>query len=172
MVTLLNLLRSLVRTLHSDGSPGQIAAGVALGAALGLTPIMNAHNLIVLLLLAVLNVSFAAGMLAWGVFVPIGFMLDPLFNRIGQFLLVDATSLRPMWTFLDNTPGLALTSLNNTVVLGSVVFWLLVFLPLYFASRYAVVKYRATIGERVRNSRFYKALETSKLYNVYLWFRP
>ena len=172
MVTLLNLLRSLVKTLHSDGSPGQIAFGIALGAALGLTPIMNAHNLVVLLLLAVLNVSFAAGMLAWGVFVPIGFMLDPIFDRIGRFLLVDSTSLRPMWTALDNTPGLALTNLNNSVVLGSVVFWLLLFVPLYFASRVGVLKYRATVGERVRNSHFYKVLESSQLYNVYRWFRP
>src|SRR5437868_11071860 len=110
MLTLLKLLRSLLQTLHSDGSPGQIAAGVALGAALGLTPIANAHNLIVLLLLAVLNVSFAAGMLAWAVFVPIGFMLDPIFDRVGHWLLVDVTSLRGLWTTWDNVPGLALTN--------------------------------------------------------------
>src|SRR5437773_10855908 len=121
MLTLLKLLRSLFSTLHSDGSPAQLAAGVALGAALGLTPIANAHNLVVLLLLAVLNVSFAAGMLAWAVFVPIGFLLDPVFDRIGHWLLVDAQSLRPLWTAWDNIPGLALTNFNNTVVLGSVV---------------------------------------------------
>jgi uncharacterized protein (DUF2062 family) len=44
MLTLLELLQSLVKTLHSDGTPTQIAAGVALGAALGLTPIANLHN--------------------------------------------------------------------------------------------------------------------------------
>jgi uncharacterized protein (TIGR03546 family) len=172
MLTLLKLLRSLVKTLHSDGSPGQIAAGIALGAALGLTPIANAHNLLVLLLLAVLNVSFAAGILAWGVFVPVGFMLDPVFDRIGRWLLVDVEGLRPLWTSMDNMPGLALTNFNNSVVLGSVVAWVLLFLPIYFATRIGVVRYRATIGERVRQSRFYKALEASRLYNVYTWFRP
>ena|ERR1700741_478979 len=172
MLTLLKLLRSLVKTLHSDGSPEQIAFGMALGAALGLTPIANAHNLVILLLLAVLNVSFAAGLLAWGIFVPIGFMLDPLFDRIGRLLLVDAASLRPLWTSFDNVPGLALTNFNNTVVLGSVVCWLLLFFPIYLASRVGVVRYRATIGERVRQSRYYKLLEASQLYNVYRWFRP
>lgn len=172
MLTFLKLFRSLVKTLHSEGSPAQIAFGVALGAALGLTPIANAHNVLVLLLLAVLNVSFAAGLLAWGVFVPIGFMLDPVFDRIGNWLLVDTTFLRPLWTSWDNIPGLALTNFNNTVVLGSVVFWLLAFVPLYFAARIGVVKYRATIGERVRNSRYYRLLETSQLYNVYRWFNP
>jgi uncharacterized protein (TIGR03546 family) len=172
MLTLLKLLRSLVKTLHSDGSPAQIALGVALGAALGLTPIPNVHNLVVLLLLAVLNVSFAAGMLAWAVFVPIGFMLDPLADRVGRWLLVDVTSLRGVWTTWDNVPGLALTNFNNTVVLGSVVLWLALFAPIYFASRLGVVRYRATLGEKIRNSRYYKLLEASQVYNVYRWFNP
>ncbi|MGH7676873.1 MAG: TIGR03546 family protein, partial [Gemmatimonadaceae bacterium] len=132
MLTFIKLVRSLIKTLHSDGSPAQIAFGVALGAALGLTPIANAHNGLILLLLAVLNVSFAAGMFAWGVFVPVGFMLDPVFDRIGTWFLVDASFLRPLWTTWDNVPGLALTNFNNTVVLGSVVFWLLLFGPLYY----------------------------------------
>jgi len=172
MLTLLKLVRSLVNTLHSDGSPAQIAAGVALGAALGLTPIANAHNALVLLLLAVLNVSFAAGLLAWGVFVPVGFLLDPLFDRIGHWLLVDTQSLRPLWTAWDNIPGLALTNFNNTIVLGSVVAWLLLFAPIFFLARFGVLRYRATIGARVRQSRFYKALQASQIYNVYTWFRP
>ena len=172
MLTFIKLVRSLIKTLHSDGSPAQIAFGVALGAALGLTPIANVHNGLILLLLAVLNVSFAAGMFAWGVFVPIGFMLDPLFDRIGTWFLVDVAFLRPLWTTWDNVPGLALTNFNNTVVLGSLVFWLLLFVPLYYGARVGVLKYRATWGERVRNSRYYKLLETSQLYSVYRWFNP
>jgi len=171
MIAVLNLLRSLVKTLHSDGSPGQIAAGIALGAALGLTPIANAHNVVIVLLLAVLNVSFAAGLLSWAVFVPVGFMLDPVFDRIGRLLLVDAAALRPMWTAMDGVPGLALTNFNNTVVLGSVVAWLALFLPLYVASRAGVVKYRATWGRKVMESKWYTALQASKLYNVYTFFR-
>ena len=171
MLVILKLLRSLVKTLHSDGTPGQIAAGMALGAALGLTPIANLHNLAVVLLLAVLNVSFASGLLAWAAFVPVGFMLDPVFDRVGRWLLVDLAQLRPMWTAMDNVPGLALTNFNNTVVLGSVVVWLVLFVPLFFAARVGVVKYRATIGRKVMQSRVYRALEASKLYNVYLWFR-
>ena len=172
MLTLLKLVRSLVKTLHSDGSPSQLAFGVALGAALGLTPIMNAHNLLVLLLLAVLNVSFAAGMFAWAVFVPVGFLLDPIFDRLGRWLLVDVASLRPIWGAMDNIPGLALTNFNNTVVLGSVAGWLVLFVPIFFLARYGVQRYRATIGARVANSRFYKTLKASQLYNVYSWFRP
>jgi uncharacterized protein (TIGR03546 family) len=172
MLTLLKLLRSLVKTLHSDGSPAQIAWGVALGAALGLTPIANAHNLVVLLLLAVLNVSFGAGMLAWALFVPLGFMLDPLFDRVGRWLLLDVQSLRGMWTSWDNVPGLALTNFNNTVVLGSVVVWLALLIPIFFAARIGVIRYRATIGHRIMKSPYYKLIEASPVFNVYRWFNP
>ena len=172
MLALLKLLQSLVKTLHSEGTPTQIALGVALGAALGLTQIVNVHNLVVLLLLAVLNVSFGAGMLAWMLFVPVGFLLDPVFDRLGHWLLVDADALRPLWTTWDNVPGVALTNFNNTVVLGSVVAWVALFLPIYLASRFAIVGYRRTLGARVRESRFYRAVSASRLYNVYRWFRP
>ena len=172
MLTLLKLLQSLVKTLHSDGTPAQIAAGVALGAALGLTPIANVHNAVVFVLLAVLNVSFAAGTLAWAAFVPVGFMLDPLFDRVGRLLLVDTPALRPLWTTWDNTPGLALTNFNNTVVLGSVAGWLVLALPIFLLSRVLVIHYRATLGERVRRSHLYKAITATRVYNVYRWFKP
>ena len=172
MLAILKLLQSLVKTLHSDGTPGQIAAGIALGAALGLTPLVNAHNLIVVLLLAVLNVSFASGLLAWAVFVPVGFMLDPVFHRIGRMLLVETPVLRPMWTAMDNVPGLALTNFNNTVVLGSVVCWMLFFVPIYFAARWGVVRYRRDYAPRLEQSRLMTALKASKVYNVWGWFFP
>ncbi|MDQ3951067.1 MAG: TIGR03546 family protein [Gemmatimonadota bacterium] len=170
MLTLLKLLQSLVKTLHSDGTPTQIASGVALGAALGLTPIANVHNVVIFILLAVLNVSFGAGLFAWAVFVPVGFMLDPLFDRLGRQLLVETPSLRPLWTAWDNTPGLALTNFGNTVVLGSVVGWLLLALPIFLLARVGVIRYRTTIGERVRRTHVYKAITASRAYNIYRWF--
>jgi uncharacterized protein (TIGR03546 family) len=170
MYTLLKLLQSLVRTLHSEGTPGQIAAGVALGAALGLTPIANVHNVVIFLLLAVLNVSLGAGLLAWALFVPVGFVMDPLFDRIGRALLVDTPALLPLWTTWDNTPGLALTNFNNTVVLGSVVGWLVLAAPIFALSRMGVIRYRATVGERVRRTALYQAITASRAYNVYRWF--
>src|SRR5690242_15842440 len=172
MLALLKFLQSLAKTLHSQGTPTQIGLGVARGAALGLTPIADAQNLLVLVLLAVLHVSFAAVPPARRLCVPVGLVLDPLFDRVGHWLLVDTTALRPLWTIWDNTPVLALTNFNNSVVLGSVVVWLALFVPLWLASRFAVVRYRATVGERIRQSHFYKVLSASSLYNVYRWFRP
>jgi uncharacterized protein (TIGR03546 family) len=171
MFALIKLIQSLVGALHSEGTPGQLAAGFALGSILGLTPLMNVHNAIVFAAIVLLNVSFAGGMLAWAMFVPIGFLLDPLFDWMGHSLLL-APSLRELWTSLYNTPVVPLTNFNNTVVLGSLVFALLLLVPLFFATRWAVARYRVTIGERVRQSKFYRAVMASKIYNVYKMFQP
>ena len=172
MLAVLKLLQSFLKTLHSEGSPHQLAAGAVLGAALGLTPLMNVSNLVILSLLVLLNVSFGAGMVALVVFTPVGFLLDPLFDRLGHFLLVDTPALTGLWTALYNMPGVPYTNFNNTVVLGSLVTWLLLAVPLYFAAHRGVLRYRATVGARVRASRFYQAVTASRAYNVYRWFRP
>jgi uncharacterized protein (TIGR03546 family) len=172
MLTLLKLLQSLVKTLHSEGTPGQVAAGIALGAALGLTPLVNVHNLAIAALILVLNVSIGGALLGWALFVPLGFLLDPVFDHLGRKLLLETPALTAMWTTWFNTPVLPYTNFNNTIVLGSFVAWLALSLPIFFAARHGVARYRATLGERVRRSRFYNAVTASKAYNVYTWFRP
>jgi uncharacterized protein (TIGR03546 family) len=172
MFALLKLLQSIIKTLHSEGTPGQVAAGITLGAALGLTPLMNLHNLLIFAAIVLLNVSFGGGMLGWALFLPLGFLLDPAFNHTGRVLLVQTPALTPLWTAMYNAPLLPYTNFNNTVVLGSVVAWLVLALPIYFLARFLIARYRDTVGARVRQSSFYKAVVASKAYNVYRWFRP
>ncbi len=171
MFVLIKLIQSLFKALHSEGTPGQLAAGIALGSIMGLTPLVNVHNAIVFAAIVLLNVSFAGGMLGWALFVPLGFLLDPLFDWIGHALLL-AEPLRDFWTSLSNMPVVPLTNFNNTIVLGSLVFALVFFIPLFLATRWAVARYRVTVGERVRQSKFYRGLMASRVYNVYRMFRP
>ena len=172
MLAILKFLHSLAKTLHSEGTPAQIAGGIALGAALGLTPLMNLHNAIVLVLLCIINVSFGAGLLGMALFAPLGFILDPLFDRIGHWLLTDVTSLRPFFAWIDTQPVLAYTNLTNTVVLGSVVGWLVLFVPIFLAARIGVIRYRLSLGEWFMKTRIYHALGATKVFDVYSWFRP
>ena len=172
MLTLLKLLQSLVKALHSEGTPGQLAAGIALGSILGLTPLVSLHNAVIFAFIVMLNVSFAGALLGWAVFIPVGFLLDPLFDHIGHQLLMHMPALTPLWTAMYNMPVVPLTNFNNTVTLGSLVFSVVFFLPFFFLFRWGVTRYRATIGERVRQSKWYRAVTASKLYNVYRLFKP
>jgi uncharacterized protein (TIGR03546 family) len=169
---LLKLVQSLFKALHSEGTPGQVAAGIALGSILGLTPLVNLHNLAVVALILLFNVSVPGALLGWALFLPLGFALDSLFDAVGRRLLLETPALVPLWTSLADIPIIPLTNFTNTVVLGSLVFSLLGFVPIWLGSRWAVRRYRATIGERVKRSAWYRALTTSRLYGVYRLFRP
>jgi uncharacterized protein (TIGR03546 family) len=172
MLVILKFLRSLIKTLHSEGTPTQIAAGIAIGAALGVTPLINLHNVVILVALVMLNVSFGAGMLGMAIFAPVGFLLDPLFDRIGHWLLIDVAALRPLWTWLDDMPIFALSNLDNTVVAGSLFAWLILALPVFIAARILVIRYRASFGAWLHRTRLYNAIAASQVYNVYRWFSP
>lgn len=171
MLTLLKLLQSLFKTLHSEGTPGQVAAGIMLGAGIGLTPLMSAHNLVLFAAIVLLNVSFGGGMLGIALFTPLGFILDPLFDRVGLALL-RSPALQGLWTDWYNIPLVPFTNFNNSVTLGSFVVWVAGAVPIYAGARLAIARYRATYGQRVMNSRFMKGLKASKVYNIYSWFRP
>jgi uncharacterized protein (TIGR03546 family) len=168
----IKFIQSLVKALNSEGTPGQVAAGIALGAVFGLTPLMNPHNLVLAGLAIILNVSFPGVLLGWAAFAPLGFALDPLFDGLGRALLVDAGALRPLWTWAYNTPVVALSNFNNTVVLGSVVVWLVSLIPLFFLFRWLVAKYRATVYARLQQTRVFQVVKASKFYNLYTLFRP
>ncbi len=163
---LLKLIQQLVAALNSEGTPGQVAAGIALGAVFGLTPLMNLHNLVLFGLALILNVSMAGVFLGWAVFVPVGFALDPLFNSVGMALL-GAPSLRGLWTTLYNVPVVPFTNFNNTVVLGSFVVWVVAFVPFFFLFRWLVARYRAVVYERLKKMRIFQIITASKLYTTY-----
>jgi uncharacterized protein (TIGR03546 family) len=163
---ILKLIQKLIKTLNSDGTPGQVAAGIALGAVFGLTPLLNVHNLVLFGLALILNVSMSGVFLGWAVFVPVGFALDPLFNAVGGWLL-GAHALQPLWTWAYNVPGVPFTNFNNTVVLGSFVVWVLAFLPLFFLARWGVDRYRARVLQRLKAMRFFQLMAASKLYLTY-----
>src|SRR3990172_133718 len=155
MLVLLKLLQQLVKTLNSEGTPGQIAAGMALGAVLGLTPLVNLHNLVILGAIMVLNVSFPGAMLGWALAVPVGFALDPVFDAVGVVLLLRTPALTPLWTQLANAPVVPLTNFNDTIVLGSLVSWVVLALPIYFLARWGVGRYRATLYPRLAQTRVF-----------------
>ena len=172
MLWLLRLLQRLIRALNSEGTPGQVAAGITLGAAIGLTPLLSLHNLVFLLAILLFNVSVPGALLGWVVFTGLAFLFDPLFDRVGTALLGGPEALEGVFAAVYNTPVLAFTNLTNTVVLGSLVGWVVLAGPVYLGSRWAIARYRASIYERYRDAPAFRAVRASKLYTVYRWFRP
>ncbi len=167
----LKFLQTLFKALASDGTPGQVAAGMALGLALGLTPIASLHNLLVVLLAMCTTVSMPGFMLGWALGVPLGFALDPLFHAVGMAILLDDRTA-PFFIWAVNTPIVSLARLNNSIVLGSLVVWVVATAPAYLLFRVGVTRYRERIHARLEQTRFFQALKASKLWTLYQWFAP
>ena len=168
---ILKFLHQIFKALNSDGTPGQVGMGMAIGLAFGLTPLGSLHNLVILAVAMLTTVSFPGVMLGWAIATPLGFALDPVFDRVGMALLMN-DALAPLFTWVVNTPVIALSRLNNSIVLGSLVVWLVVLLPAYFLFKVLVARYREHIFAHIQKWRVVQIIKTSKLYGVYEMFRP
>lgn len=172
MYWIVKFLQSLVKALNSEGTPGQVAAGMAMGACLGLTPLSSLHNLLIVGAILFLRVSVPGATLGWLIFTPAGFALDPVFDGIGTVLLTDTAALGGFWVLLYNTPVIALGNPTNTIVVGSLVAWIVSALPIFFMMRWVVARYRSTVYARYKDAKIFRAMKASKVYNLYRLFRP
>ncbi len=163
----LKLVRDFIKILREGQTPAQVAGGFALGSILGLSPMLTLQGIAVWLIILVLNVNLTAALLALTVFSLMAFLLDPAFHWLGFQLLARTDALYGFWTYLYNAPIAPLTRFNNTVVMGSFVSALLLFIPVYVGMKKFVIAYRATIGARIEQWRIFQILKKSALVQWY-----
>jgi uncharacterized protein (TIGR03546 family) len=157
----LQILKNFIQILRSGQTPGQIAGGFALGAMVGLMPVLTLQGLLLWLVIFILNVNLTAVFLSATLFTLVAFLFDPAFHALGYFFLVDVQPLHSLWTSLYNAPIAPLTRFNNTVTLGSMVASLVLFLPIYIGMKRFVVAYRVHIGASVEKWRIYQIISKS-----------
>lgn len=163
---IMQILAKLVKILHSEGEPRQIALGFAFGAIIGLTPVLALHNLAVLVLIFVFNTSIPAAFFGIFIFSAFAYLLDPVFHSIG-FALLTNDGLRAFWTYLYNVPVAPLLRFYNTVVLGSLVSAILLQVPIYFGAKQFVIEYRAHLAVKVEKWKLIQIIKSSKIVNFY-----
>ncbi|MDT7041333.1 TIGR03546 family protein [Candidatus Nitronereus thalassa] len=163
---MLRLIARLLRVLNSETNPGQVSLGFCFAMVAGFTPLWNVHNLVVLLLVLILRVNLSAFLIGLAVFSGFAFLLDPVFHWNGMQML-NAPSLEGLWTSLYNSTPWRFTRFNNTVVIGSLVFSLALFFPLYFLSNVLILRYRAHVLAWVEKTRLMQFFKASKVYQMY-----
>ncbi|MEK7448242.1 MAG: TIGR03546 family protein [Planctomycetota bacterium] len=163
----LKFLRKLFLILNGEIAPRQIAAGIAFGAIIGLTPLFNLHNLLVILLICFIRINVSSVIFSTLFFSLLAYLINPLSDWLGYLLLVKASFLTPLWTVLYNMPFVPLTNFNNTLVLGSLTFSLLIFYPNLILSRKGVVAYRISVQPKLEKIKLVKILQGTKIYRWY-----
>jgi len=126
-------------------------------------PGMTIQSIVVFCLILLLNVNIPAAFFGVALFSAFAFFLDPLFHELGYYLLTQIKGLIPLWTALYNMPIAPLTRFNNTVVMGSLVTSLVMFLPIYFGFKRLVLYYRAHWAEKVERWHVMKVIKGSTL---------
>jgi uncharacterized protein (TIGR03546 family) len=165
-LSLLTIIAKIFKILNSETDPVQISLSLCFGMIAGLTPLWSLHNVVVLLLVLVLRVNLSTFILGWLGFTGVAYLLDPLFHVIGLDVLTHS-SLQGIWTSLYNSTLWRFSNFNNSILMGSVIVSLILFIPLFFLSRLIIVKYREHILSWVMKLPIVKAFKASEFYNTY-----
>jgi len=163
----IKLVKQIVLILQSEISPKQVAAGAALGMILGFAPVKCMQSYVILVIILMLNVNLGSATLSAGVFAMLGFLLDPLADKIGYHLLVNSKTLTPFWTSLYNMPLIPFTRFYNTIVLGSFVISLILAVPVYLLTLRFINYYRSHFKDKVSKWKIMKLFKVTSAYNVY-----
>lgn len=166
MTFLLKQIFGFFKMLNSETGHNQLAAGISCGFILGMTPMMSLQSFLVFMVILFFRVQAGAAFLAAFFFAFAGYLLDPIFHSIGLSVL-SMDSLQGLFTTMYNVPLLPLTRFNNTIVMGSGVVTIALSPVVFFVSRALIVKYRVTVVERVKQTKFWKAIQATSLYKWY-----
>ena len=158
-------LLKLFKLLNADVNPMQIATGIAMGMVLGLTPLLSLHNLISLFVICLFRINITAVLVSWVVFSGIAYLLDPVFILVGENLLKNPDLIN-LWTTLYQQDIWRLAHFNHTLLMGSLVVSLILWLPLVLISRLLIVQYRERILKWVLKSRLVQGLKASKFFTT------
>ncbi len=167
MSVILQQIFNFFKLLNSETGHNQIAAGVALGFVLGLSPILSLQSFVVFFLIFIFRIQIGAAFVSAFFFKFLGFFLDPVVDPIGRWVL-EQESLRSVFVVLYNAPLVPLTRFNNSIVMGSGVLAFVLTPFLFIGSRKIILKYRETIVAKFKDTKIWKAFIATSFYK---WYR-
>ncbi len=166
MSLILQQIFNFFKLLNSETGHNQIAAGIAFGLVLGLSPTLSLQTFFVFLIIFLFRVQAGAAFLSAFFFKFVGYALDPIADPIGRRVL-EQPGLRPLFIELYNMPLVPLTRFNNSIVMGSGVLALALFPVMFVLCRLLILKYRTTIVARLKGTKLWKAFAATAFYK---WF--
>jgi uncharacterized protein (TIGR03546 family) len=163
---MLRTVAKLLKVMNSETDPAQISLAVCLSMVAGLTPFLSLHNIVVLIIVFLFHVNLSAFFLGLALFSGAAYLLDPFFHRIGLAVLTEG-ALEGLWTAMYNSTLWRIEKFNNTIIMGSLVFSLALFIPLFIFSNLLIRKYREHVIQWVRKTKIMQFFRASKFYDIY-----
>jgi len=166
MAFLLKQIFGFLKLLNSDKGSNQIAAGIAVGFVLGMTPAFSLQTLLMIACLFLFRIQIGAATVFAVFFSPFAYLLDPMFHAAGVWVL-ERPALQATFEWMYQAPVIPFTRFNNTVVMGSG-FVAITMLPFVFmGARWAAFNYREKFVSRFEGTRAWKAFKASSFFQWY-----
>ncbi len=166
MTIILKEIFNLIRILNSETGAGQIAFGICLGFILGLSPWVSLQAIIIFLMILIFRVQAAAALTSAFFFSFIAYLFDPMIHKLGKYVLKH-DSLELLWSKMYNAPLVPYTQFNNSIVMGGAVIGIILAPIIYILSYSIIKKYQDLIVSRFKETRIWKFIKGSVLYNWY-----
>lgn len=154
---MLNYIVNFIKSLNSNSKPSQIANSFCIGMVLGFMPKDNVFWYLLFIFFAFVRINKAGYYIMIAIVSLFAFLLDPIFDVIGYWFL-NLEFLRPLFAFLLDVPFVGFTKFNNTIVMGSFLFSLLIYIPFYVLFFFGVKLWRKKIAPKFNDSKILKAL--------------
>lgn len=163
----LKIFFDFIKAINANGSPNQLAIGFAIGAIIGFTPAASLHNVILLILVYLLNVNLGSVFFGMFLFQILAIFLSYQAHLIGYYFLVEQANLAGFWTQLYNMPIIPWTRFNNTVVLGSLILGVLLFIPNFFVFKLFILQYRKGLNKYILKSKIVQMIKANRFYKSF-----
>jgi len=154
---MLKKIIKLLKSLNTNRNPGEIAHAVSIGFILGFVPKGNLLWVFLFILFLFVRINKGALFFITLLASAIAPSLDGLFDSLGYWVLVHP-SLSPSFSLLLDIPFIAFTSFNDTLVMGSLCFGLLSYIPLYFLARLFIRVWRNSLLPKLVTIPLFKKL--------------
>jgi len=153
------------KALNSNEKPWQLSLGLAFGGIIGLMPLWTPHNIALLFLAFIINLNFALLLIGLFFFSGIAYILDPLFHKIGLAVLT-SEGMQEFWNGFFSNSIFLFDRLNNTLVMGSLIFSVVSAVPLFFLINFLIRKYREHLMGLIERIPLLKSLKLAKAFNT------
>lgn len=159
---MLKTLLQFLKALNSNSHPGEIAHAVSIGLIMGFLPKDNVTWYILTFFFLFVRINKGTFLICTLLFSILAQLLDPLFDQIGYFVLT-IDKLEPFFAQLLEIPFVSFTKFNNTIVMGSLISGIILYIPVYFISRGFQKLWRTTLAPAICKSKIIVFLSKVKL---------
>ncbi len=166
MTFLIKQIFGFLKLLNSETGHKQLAAGIAAGFILGMTPMLSLQSFLVFICIFLFRIQLGAAFIAAFFFGFVAWVLDPVFHSVGSSVL-EMDALHGLFTTMYNIPLVPLTRFNNSIVMGALVLTIPLSPVVFFVSLKLIVTYRESVLERFKQTKFWKAVKATSFYNWY-----